>query len=304
MEQPQGRGLSLIKLLSKLAKFIEQYSTTENSTILQKNKAMHSEFIKLIQRLLNTKPSVAFLINIFKILAAEKFLYSIDFTAPVLRLSLINYSIDNLNDFIIPSWYNKILRLSLKKTRLSDARDAFVQLQSFSRVQILKLAFSQSIITLATFKLFLTENMLIELLQEGAEGYIDLCNIGLIQTTPNCVWEEAGTKTPEIMLKLIKNDISRGTSLDMVRIQSIAARYGLLEVLIFLQANEFELESEITYFAAKYNQLDVLKWAQANFCPWNNRLLTPTFNKIPFSDHPEIVKWLKTKSTIRENLKW
>lgn len=289
-----------MEIVSEVAKFIEKYSTTDNSAILPKNKAMHSEFIKLIQRLLNTKPSVAFLINIFKILAAKKFLNSIDFTAPVLRSSLINYSSDNLNDFIIPSWYNKILRLSLKRTILSDAREAIVHSHSFSRVQILKLAFSLRVITLETFKMFINDKMLLDLIQEGVEDYTNLCNIGLIQKTPKCVWEEAGTKGSKTMVDLLKNDISRGASFNMKHIQSIAARYGLLEVLIFLQENGFELVSEITYFAAEYNQLDVLQWAQANFCPWHNDLVKWT----PFNRYtrPEIVKWLETESTIRHLL--
>ncbi|KAJ8601271.1 hypothetical protein CTAYLR_010697 [Chrysophaeum taylorii] len=69
----------------------------------------------------------------------------------------------------------------------------------------------------------------------------------------------------------------------------IAAREGTLEVLKWARANECPWDEDVCEEAARGGHLDVLKWARVNGCPWNAAVCTAAAR----GGHIEVLKWAR-----------
>ena len=55
--------------------------------------------------------------------------------------------------------------------------------------------------------------------------------------------------------------------------------------------NGYGWNSKLCYNAAKYGNIDLLKWLRSNNCPWDNN----TCSAAAYAGHFEILKWAREK---------
>jgi hypothetical protein len=199
--------------------------------------------------------------------------------------------------------YYQILSWSLKKTSLYSARLAILnQIHHYSKFQILMLGYSLGVITRDDFKQYLTLEIIINnIIGKGTSTIVfkNLYDHEIITLKIPKLLKIIGGVNEEFFLDITCHIVNSTQKFDIKQLYSIAARFGYLSVIKKLYT-QFELDSEITYYAAKHNHLNILKWAQDNYCPWSSR-----FNHISYSRKLNknmsngVRNWVNTKSIIR-----
>lgn len=166
--------------------------------------------------------------------------------------------------------------------------------------KILILALGKGLITQAQFKGLFE----LELVRDISDinDYKILLDLGVVEELENRFLETCGATGEESLRAALEYAIRANLRFDSKRVYSIAARYGYIRVLEYMPTCGYELIPDITYFATKHNQLQVLKWAQTKGCPWD--IFYINYEMSMFKLTAEVKQWLKTESSIKDELEW